>query len=67
MAYCDVPRYVRTCRHLGITLTTEQRRAFWYLESHGQRFLIDFGTANAIERAARLRAIQFADRLRESR
>jgi len=40
-----------TCRQLGLTLTPEQWRACRYLERQGQRFCIDFGTENAVEKA----------------
>ena len=40
-----------TCRQLGLTLTPEQWRACRYLERQGQRFCIDFGYDNAVEKA----------------
>lgn len=39
------------CRRLKVRLTPRERNACAYLESHDQRFLIDFGYANAIEKA----------------
>lgn len=67
MPYCDVPRYTADCQRLGITLTDEQRRAFWFLEKNGQRFCVDFGTDNAVAKAERLRVELFARRLRPVR
>ncbi len=39
------------CRRLGIETTTAQRAAFVVLERGRQRFFVDFGYQNAIEKA----------------
>ena len=39
------------CQRLGIELRPYQRFACQYLESHGLRFLIDFGYGNAVDMA----------------
>jgi hypothetical protein len=39
----------------GIAVTMAQHRACLFLARHGQRFLVDFGTDNAIEKAKALR------------
>lgn len=41
-------------KHLGISVTPKVERAMRYLEGHGQRFLVDFGTENAVDKARAL-------------
>jgi hypothetical protein len=41
----------RTARLIGLVVSGWRARAFDYLEAHGQRFCVDFGTDNAIEKA----------------
>lgn len=36
---------------LGLSLSRPQRRAMRYLESVGQRFCVEFGYQNAVEKA----------------
>ena len=40
-----------TCRLLGLCVPPYQYFACLYLESHGLRFCVDFGTENAVETA----------------
>ena len=40
-----------TVAFLKLTVTDEQRRAMRYLERRGQRFCLDFGYDNAVEKA----------------
>jgi hypothetical protein len=47
----DVPDYVRTCRWIGISLTPEQHRLFWFLESRGLHFCVHYGIHNALAKA----------------
>lgn len=44
---------------LGLALTPEQLWAFAYLERRGQRFLIDFGWANAVEKANGFLSVEY--------
>ena len=46
------------CRYLKIRLSPEKQFAFRVLEAAGLRFLVDFGTDNAIQKAADLTAGQ---------
>ena len=39
------------CKWMGIRLTTKQRLACRYLERVGQRFCVEFGYGNAVEKA----------------
>jgi hypothetical protein len=45
-------------RYSGVKLTEKQRKAFVFLEHHGQRFLVDFGTDNAESKAREIRREQ---------
>jgi len=42
--------YGRICRMLGIETTWQQDHAAVRLENCGQRFCVDFGTENAVEK-----------------
>ncbi len=46
---------LRLCKILGLNLSAAQRRAFWYLELQGMRFCVEFGTENAVWKAAQHR------------
>ena len=43
------------CKELRIAVTPDQALSMRYLEKHGQRFAIDFGYGNAIEKARELK------------
>jgi hypothetical protein len=43
------------CRKNSVKLTPDQRLSVRYLQRHGQRFMIEFGYGNAIEKARELK------------
>jgi hypothetical protein len=47
-------QYLDNVRRLNLDLTAEQHRACAFLEAQGQRFLVEFGYENAVERARQL-------------
>lgn len=60
----NVTNFRQTLARLSITTTLAQYRAGIFLARHGQRFLVDFGTDNAPEKAQSLRASLKAQTLR---
>jgi len=43
--------YIKLSARLGLVLSEAQRRSGLYLERAGQRFCVDFGVDNAVDKA----------------
>lgn len=58
--------YLSWVRRLDLRLPTlAQHRACLYLERHGQRFLVDYGTENAVKKARAHRLLCDVERLKD--